>query len=153
MQNKPIAFAHICPYQYSVWWVNMPQWADSLFCLCTSVVRGEGGMQTPVSLLRLVICVHKDLCQHSRLSEPGNSQPSCKSSHGPPLTLAAVRTRGRNVLVSRHFCAGLVGAAGGPAARTTASVSALRDCAPACGWVLNHYFSHLRVQNVGFQMR
>lgn len=97
IRNKPIPFAHICPYQYSVWWVNMPQWADSLFCLCTAVMRGEGGVRTGVSLLCLVVSVHKDLCQHSRLSEPGNSQPFCKPSHGAPLAMAAIRTRGRNV--------------------------------------------------------
>lgn len=91
--NKPIPFARICPYQYSIWWVNMPQWADSLFCLC----RGEGGVRTRVSLLCLTLCVHKDLCQHTRLSEPGNSPPFCRPSCGAPLALAVIRTRGRNI--------------------------------------------------------
>lgn len=43
--HKPIWFAHICPYQYSIWWADVLQWADSLLCLGISALREKGRRQ------------------------------------------------------------------------------------------------------------
>lgn len=78
MQHKPIPFAYICPYQYSIWWANMPQWADSLFCLCIAqgAVSGERGVQTRVSQLHLQSVSIKNSASTARCQSQVIAMPS-----------------------------------------------------------------------------